>query len=56
MSVDAPTIKRGKGQLESYTCLACGYVEWWCPDPAEIPIGPEYMSELVDYTPGAPYR
>ena len=39
-----------------YTCVACGYVEWWCEEPSEIPIGPEYMSELVDYTPDAPFR
>jgi hypothetical protein len=54
MSVSAPSIVLGDGMLETYTCIACGYVEWWCENPTEIPIGPEYMSELVDYWPDAP--
>ncbi len=56
MSIEAPSVVLGDGMLETYTCIACGYVEWWCENPMEIPIGPEYMSELVDYTPDAPYR
>lgn len=52
----APSIVRGDGLLETYTCLACGYVEWYVEDPTEIPIGPEYMTELVDYSGKAPYR
>ena len=56
VTVDAPTVVRGDGMLEAYTCLSCGFVEWYVEDPAEIPIGPEYMSELIDYTPDAPYR
>lgn len=56
MAVYSPSVVLGEGMLETYTCLACGYVEWWCEDPSEIPIGPEFMSDLVDYTPDAPYR
>lgn len=56
MNVNAPSVVLGDGMLETYTCIACGYVEWWVENPTEIPIGPEYMSELVDYTPDAPYR
>jgi hypothetical protein len=56
MNVQHPGVVLGDGMLETYTCIACGYVEWWCEDPREIPIGPQYMSELVDYTPDAPYR
>jgi hypothetical protein len=56
MAVQAPSVVLGDGMLETYTCLACGYVEWWCEDPSEIPIGPEFMSELVDYTPETPFR
>jgi len=56
VKVDAPTVVRGEGMLEAYTCLSCGFVEWYVEDPTEIPIGPEYMSELIDYTPDAPYR
>jgi hypothetical protein len=46
----------GHGLLETYTCLGCGFVEWYCLNPERIPIGPEYMTELFDCTPGAPYR
>jgi len=56
MNVATPSVVLGEGMLETYTCLACGYVEWWCEDPTEIPIGPEYMSDLVDYSTDAPYR
>ncbi len=51
-----PLLFGGEGMLETYTCMSCGYVEWYCEDPTEIPIGPEFMSELVDYSPDAPYR
>lgn len=44
------------GLLELYICTACGLVEWFCREPAEIPIGPEYMTELVDHGAGGPYR
>lgn len=56
MNVTAPSVVLGDGMLETYTCLACGYVEWWCEEPTEIPIGPEYMSDLVDYSSDTPYR
>ncbi len=41
-----------RGWLEAYVCRACGFVEWYCCDPDKLPIGPEYMTELVDV--GAP--
>jgi hypothetical protein len=44
------------GLLELYICTACGLVEWFCREPAEIPIGPEYMTELVDHGGDGPYR
>jgi len=57
-TVNAPRVDResGHGRLETYTCLACGFVEWWVANPTAIPIGPEYMSELVDYASATPYR
>lgn len=54
--VSAPTVVLGDGMLETYTCLQCGYVEWYVEDPTEIPIGPEYMSDIVDYSSDKPYR
>jgi hypothetical protein len=47
---------RGHGVLEIYTCVGCGFVEWYCQDPDQIPIGPEHLSDLVDYSPESPYR
>jgi hypothetical protein len=44
------------GLLELYICSACGLVEWFCREPADIPIGTEYMTELVDHGGGGPYR
>lgn len=55
-TVEAPTIVLGDGMLETDTCLKCGFVEWYVEDPEEIPIGPEYMSEVIDYESDAPYR
>ena len=55
-SVTASSVTAGKGTLDASTCLACGFVEWYVQDPSEIPIGPEYMSELVDDSPHAAYR
>ena len=49
--------RKACGYLEQYICRKCGFIEWYCNDPEHIPIGPQYMTELVDY--GArdtPYR
>jgi hypothetical protein len=48
--------RAGYGVLEAYICKQCGFVEWYCQSPDEIPIGPEYMNELVDLDAGGPYR
>jgi hypothetical protein len=39
-----------RGMLETYVCIACGFVEWFCLDPRNIPLGPEYMADFVDYS------
>ena len=54
--VEQSHVVRGRGVLEMYICTSCGFVEWYCQDPESIPIGPENMSEIVDYTPTEPYR
>jgi len=51
-----PSHRLGIGVLEVYVCLGCGYIEWYCQEPEKLPIGPEYMTELVDYTSTQPYR
>jgi hypothetical protein len=42
--------------LETYVCAGCGFIEWYCQAPDEIPIGPEHMSEVIDYASEDPYR
>ncbi|MGE0870575.1 MAG: hypothetical protein AB7P03_18565 [Kofleriaceae bacterium] len=48
--------RSGFGILEAYACRSCGFVEWYCQDPEKIPIGPEYMTELIDVSGGSPFR
>jgi hypothetical protein len=48
--------RSGFGVLEAYICTKCGFVEWYCQDPGEIPIGPEYMTEEIDSAGPTPYR
>ncbi|MBA3822016.1 MAG: hypothetical protein H0X17_24235 [Deltaproteobacteria bacterium] len=50
--------RRRFGQLEMYICKGCGFVEWYCTDPERIPIGPHFMTELVEYgaPPTTPFR
>jgi hypothetical protein len=51
-----PSHRLGIGLLETWVCSQCGFMEWYCNDPASLPIGPEYMTEIVDYTSDTPYR
>lgn len=46
----------GAGMFEIYVCKQCGFAEWYCHAPEEIPIGPEYMTEEVDVGGEGPYR
>jgi hypothetical protein len=55
-SVVAPSRDGGRGLLENYICMTCGFIEWYCIDPQRIPIGPEFMTEVVDHDQGGPYR
>ena len=59
--IGAPEVRgvdltRPRGLIARYICSACGLVELYCEDPESIPIGPEYMSDIVDYGPDKPYR
>jgi hypothetical protein len=53
LGIDA---KKTYGLLEMYVCRKCGLVEWYCSDPEHIPIGPQFMTEAVDYSSESPYR
>jgi hypothetical protein len=55
-TVSDPKPRLGVGMLEMYICSGCGLVEWHCLDPEAIPIGAEYMTEVVDYAAGSAYR
>ncbi|MCA9666407.1 MAG: hypothetical protein KC503_12490 [Myxococcales bacterium] len=46
----------GLGLLEAYICRGCGDVQFRCVDVENIPIGPQYMTELVDVGGDDPYR
>lgn len=46
----------GLGMFEVFICKQCGFAEWYCHAPEEIPIGPEYMTEEVDAGGDGPYR
>ena len=48
--------RSGFGVIEGYACRRCGFVEWYCQDPNEIPIGPEYMTEEIDAEGTSPFR
>jgi hypothetical protein len=48
--------RKGLGVLELYVCKTCGFVEWYCADPEHIPIGPQHMTEEIDFTSNTPYR
>lgn len=48
--------RSGFGVLEAYVCRKCGYVDWYCQNPDEIPLGPEYMTEELDVDGEAPFR
>jgi hypothetical protein len=51
--VETPAVKLGYGVLEAWICESCGFVEWYCQKPKDIPIGPAFNSERhVVPTPG----
>ncbi len=45
-----------RGILARYVCTACGFIDEHCEDPGAIPIGPEYMTDVVDFGADSPYR
>lgn len=44
-TVDAPAVGHGFGVLEAWICESCGFVDWYCQKPKDIPIGPAFNSE-----------
>ena len=48
--------RRAFGLLEMYVCRGCGYVEWYCSDPKSVPVGPQFMTELIEGEGDGPYR
>jgi DNA-directed RNA polymerase subunit RPC12/RpoP len=44
------------GVLDAWVCRACGLTELYAREPASIPIGPEYATELVDVGARPPFR
>ncbi len=50
-----PDLKKTFGALEAYVCRACGFTEWYCQAPEDIPIGAHHGTELVTIG-ESPYR
>ncbi len=48
IAVHPPSAQNGYGLLEAYICKRCGFIDWFCQDPENIPIGPGYMTEEID--------
>jgi hypothetical protein len=46
------------GLAAAYICQRCGYTQWFTTYPAEIPIGAEYKTRLIEGPPvdQTPYR
>jgi hypothetical protein len=51
-----PNVMTGIGDLETFVCAGCGFIEWYCGNPQGLPIGHEYNTEIVDYSPEGVYR
>jgi hypothetical protein len=55
-TLDEPDLREPAGRFEIHVCRACGYIEWYALDPEDVPIGPEYGTELVDVSGRGPLR
>jgi hypothetical protein len=51
-----PDMSEPMGELDTLFCRGCGRVEWFVKNPADVPIGSEYGTELVEAAPAVPYR
>lgn len=54
--VKTPETALPLGVFETYTCRGCGYLELYARDASDIPIGPEYGTELFEVPSEGPYR
>jgi hypothetical protein len=54
--VETPQLHQQRGIVETYVCKKCGFMEWYCQDPEDMPIGPEYMTDVVDVAGKTAYR
>jgi len=51
-----PTRSTPVGIIEAYVCRACGLTELYTDGAADIPIGPEYGTELIEVSTEGPFR
>jgi hypothetical protein len=51
-----PTRSTPVGIIEAYVCRGCGLTELYTEGAADIPIGPEYGTELIEVTTDGPFR
>jgi hypothetical protein len=43
-----PDFDRPVGMFEAHVCRSCGFVDWYVSSPSDIPIGPEFGTEIID--------
>jgi hypothetical protein len=55
-SLDEPDLREPAGAFEVYVCRGCGFTEWYALEPENVPIGPEYGTELIDVRGRGPWR
>jgi hypothetical protein len=51
-----PTRSTPVGIIEAYACRGCGLTELYTTDIADVPIGPEYGTELIEVASDGPFR
>lgn len=55
-TIKRPRLSKPLGAFEAYVCRSCGYTELYARDPAAIPVGREYNTELIELPDAPPYR
>lgn len=45
-----------RGKLRTYVCSHCGYLQQFCEDPENIPLGEKYQTELIVSESGSSHK
>ena len=55
-NVSSPEPANGFRPMEMYICRGCGFTEWYCQTPEQIPIGAIHSTELMTAPSDGPLR